>query len=332
MNVLLGSATTPRSREVLTPRNADDVFKVPAPKKKIAKQADLSAVDALLSFTTPPASPSNSPAQVQRRLASSDEAMVGVTKNLYHQSRKRGNDASQKKKLKKLRIENGDAVVTEEVLEVIAEDKESLEDEVTKTKQRAFFNLCNKISQPEVFTPELQRIGVIAFTLFASVIDIKKKANLIKSFFENVFCAKLNMSAELWAQLLTSTTKPTVLSLIARAVIVHANEDLVTNQFRLLSWRHIYIYTSNFNTWLSTIVTQHKSYLSAFPDIILANYAYVEELEHPDNFLSLIVPLQYFTSYAPKSEGKVRLVASKLPARILPNDIPSSEEVIFKVM
>lgn len=331
-------STTPRSLSgKLTPKHFEgDLFKVPAPRKKTSiKKSDLPAINTLLSlssFNTPPQSPPGSPTQSSRSLSK----LVKLSKDLYNHGseqsarRKRRRDEEKVFTFKKRRGEYDDVYV-EEVLETIAEDSPRAAENQQVKKERSFFSLVERISQPEVFTPELQRISVIASHLFSSLNEYAKKANLIQSFYENVFCVKLNMDQTQWTQLLVNPDKQIISALIARAVIVHANEDIYTNQFRVLNWRHIYAYTTNFNVWLTTVIVQPKRYLSNFPGLISANYMYIEELENEDCFSSFTLPSRA-DNVTNQIAGKISLFSATLPMREMPQGTPSSEEVIFKIL
>lgn len=323
--IQIARATTPRSSftSPLTPKSGE-CFQVPKPKAPRIK-ADISAVNGLLSlasnYSTPPVSPPGSPKSGNRQLAK-------VTKDLYNSTstKKRARPSTVLKGAKKQRLENGEAV------EVFAEDIPHFNEGPVKQKERAFMALTHKIVQPEVYTAELQRISTIASSVFSACKEFKKKSELIASFFQSVFRVKPQFDVIQWTELLTNSSRVAISDLVARAIIVHANEDIFTHQYRLLNWRHLYTMTSNFNLWLTTVLVQPKQYLSSYPGILSSNYVYVDILETDDHFYSMKLSTAVPENATPSIAGRLKLFSAELPLRLLPKTMPSSEEVIFKIL
>lgn len=180
---------------------------------------------------------------------------------------------------------------------------------------------------------EVRRICEVAHNIFASCMDYVQKANVMRTFFEQVFRVSLfNIDTAARLALLDTNSNPqSILQYVLRGIAVHTENDLSSNQFHLLNWRHVYIYTKNFNTWLTMLGLVKKKLHSTIPGRVLDKFTYVEGLELYESHFGLEMPIQLVNNslgLSPSDLALTRFQQSNLPLKQLPAGSPAELELL----
>ena len=170
---------------------------------------------------------------------------------------------------------------------------------------------------------QIRKMCTICCLILNNCKDFVAKANILRTFFEQVFRFSLfYIKAEERVELLSKNSIHLIAHYVMRGISVHADNDLKTNQYHKLNWRHVYIYSSNFNKWLKIMGLGQKKYLSPVAPKIERCFAYVEYLEREDAYFGLQMPVILMraseSNLSAEELAKQRLLHGNLPLQSIP--------------